>query len=773
MWNESALKSGCVVALLLAFGPRTAAGSAPPNSGPAEDLRVVLAEQQIARDHPAALAIVEEALAADPVTARTLGLEYLQGRLLLLDGRRQEALEAFVAAMGSAPSLKPFSRYRLAVEQAAQGHPETAAGLLAALLGSAPPRSLVAPAIELLEKTLGLGGDCRLLKGLDPARWSAANRRRLELARARCAGRGGDPTTTDRLYRELLEEDRRDGVARAAAEDLAAANLGKRTARTHLLLGLTFHNHREFKQATHHLARALVQLSTATDISGREDFECRYALARSHFWLGRYEAAAAAFEALARITPSSELRAQVLYQQGRSAELAGGLEAASELFLKAYRTAPRSRSWADAALISRLRLEWLRGEEAAALEAFQGLLTHRRHTTAARALLFLASSDLVRGREDRAGDWLASAARLSDPPRQGVRYWQGRLAEIRQRPEEAATHYAEILGTDLYHPFAAAARHRLRDGATAAAGRRVGRRLSSSRRPGELYQAWLLLGVSGAEGRQVRRALEEVLESDAAAAPFLRLAPEPPSRWPLWQATLDRPEEMLLALGIFDDGAPMVLRHFPVAEPTLAFTGSLALARAGETRHSLYIAEILAERIPQALPSQLLAVSYQQLLFPLRYRPLIERESTARGVDPFLLAAIIREESRFDPRAFSSASARGLTQFVYPTARRIAEKIGLGSISPDDLENPETAITLGAAYLQELLQEFGGEVHQAIAAYNAGEPQAELWRRYCYSDEREEYLTKVAFRQTRSYLAKVLTSREHYGELYGRSPSGE
>jgi soluble lytic murein transglycosylase len=204
-----------------------------------------------------------------------------------------------------------------------------------------------------------------------------------------------------------------------------------------------------------------------------------------------------------------------------------------------------------------------------------------------------------------------------------------------------------------------------------------------------------------------------------------------------------------------------------VAEPPLAFTGSLVLAGAGEIKQSLYIAEILAQRIPPEMRPAFLSDSYRRLLFPLSYRSLILRESGQRGVDPFLLAAIIREESRFDPRAFSAASARGLTQFIYPTAQRIAEKIGLAPITPRDLEDPETAIALGAAYLAELLEEFGGAVPQMVAAYNAGEPQAALWRRYCWSDEPEEYLTKVAFRQTRDYLAKVLTSREHYAELYG------
>ncbi len=805
MWNGSAPSAlrpvpdrRLLLSLLLLAGTTVAAAQSPGPAagtdpeGPA-DPRIPLVEQQVERAPNRtrqALAAVEKALAEDPTAARN-GLDYLRGHLLLELGRRQEALEAFAATMGAAPELGAYSRYRLAVEQEALGHPEVAAGLTATLLGSDPPAALVVPAVRLLERTLAAGGDCRLLGNLVRRRWRGEAGRRLALANAGCAERAGEGKAAAERYRELLERGRRDDVARTAAERLVAAEPGPRSARNELLVGLTFYNHREFERAIPHLARALVQTPAATDVTTREEFDCRYALARSHFWLGRYEPAAAAFDALAQATRNPEQRAQALHQKARCLELAGDWPAASATFASAYQARPQSRGWADAALISHLRLEWLGGDRDAALEAYRKLVAHRRVGTAARALLFLASSELVQGRVDRvagdrvaddrvAGDraegWLASAERLGNVAKPELWFWRGRLEEGRGRLEEAVTWYSRALGADAYHPFGRAARARLEGDTAAPTARRVGRRLAASERPDELYRAWLLLGAADAQGQRARRELERRLAEDRAAAPFLRLTREPAGRWPLWQAELERPEEMLLALGLFDQGASAVLRHFPVAEPPLAFTGSMVLARSGETKQSLYIAEILAERIPETLYPTFLSTSYRRLLFPLSYGPLILREAGERGVDPFLLAAVIREESRFDPRAFSAASARGLTQFVYPTARRIAEKVGLGPISPADLENPATAILLGAAYLEELSAQFGGAVPQAVAAYNAGEPQAELWRRYCLSDEPEEYLTKVAFRQTRAYLTKVLTSREHYAELYAPAavePAGD
>jgi soluble lytic murein transglycosylase len=128
----------------------------------------------------------------------------------------------------------------------------------------------------------------------------------------------------------------------------------------------------------------------------------------------------------------------------------------------------------------------------------------------------------------------------------------------------------------------------------------------------------------------------------------------------------------------------------------------------------------------------------------------------------------MREESRFDPDAVSEAAARGLTQFVLPTARRFAPAIGRTGVSAEDLHEPGVAIALGAAYLADLALRFDGRRHQMLAAYNAGEEQAMLWQSYCQSREPAEYLTKIGFQQTRDYVRRVLASRAHYRELYDR-----
>jgi soluble lytic murein transglycosylase len=251
-----------------------------------------------------------------------------------------------------------------------------------------------------------------------------------------------------------------------------------------------------------------------------------------------------------------------------------------------------------------------------------------------------------------------------------------------------------------------------------------------------------------------------------AVRELVAAGPAPPSSWPLWRADLETPEETLLALGLWSEGSPAALEHFPASRPELALTAAEGLYQSGEVRRSVYVAEVVADRIGTRAPEPVWPDRLRQRLYPAPYADIIARASREHGVEGALLLALLREESRFDPDAISSASARGMAQFVFPTARALAAKIGRGRISPDDLADPELSIELGAAYLRELLERFDGSVPEAVAAYNAGERQVALWRIHCFSRDPAEFVTKVSFAETRAYVERVLGARERYRELY-------
>ncbi len=770
------------------------------------DPRPALVALELANRHREALARVQEETAERPAAGRRIGLDYLRGHLLELLGRPADSVPAFVDAISATPRLAFHSRYRLAAEQIRLGHPEVAAGLLATGLAAEPSSPLAPEAVRLLVQSLARGGDCRLLRGFRTHQLATPERRQVQLAQVDCdlqrvprqatsaapaasagsapatAGAEADPragVTPQQAARSLLiallDENHEDDVARLAADRLAALTADGERGRVPLLLSMTFFEHREFDRSVRQLAHVLgtpgapgAPGAKSRSPSPRDLAEARYALGRADFWQGRFEPAAKTFGEVAEGAPSAAERARALLQQGRSYEMLGDWKRAVASFRLAFLAEPGGE-WAAPSLLATLRLEWRTGNDATAASVLAMLGSSPQwRDSARRAALFMAASDLVRGRADRAGAWLdRAAAGGPDEDLPEVAYWRGRLAEQQRQLPAAVAAYLAALRADLYHPLSRAAAARLAVEPLAGEARTAGRRLAVSRHLHDLYDAWLLLGPADPAGQLAERRLRAQLLADPAAAPFLRMSELPIDAWPLWTATLRRPQEMLLALGVWHEGAPAVRELFPPAQPSLALTGSLLLARTGETARSIQLAEALRERVPARLPPVLLPAVFQRCLYPFAYRESLLAEGRLRGVDPYLMAALIRVESRFDAQALSPGAARGLTQFVLATARRVAAGIGMDRLEPDDLYRPEVAIDLGGAYLAQLQRTFRGTPHIAIAAYDAGEAQAILWRTYCFSQEPEEYFTKVGFRETRLHLARVLAAWTQYQRLYG------
>ena len=732
----------------------------------APDPRIELVELQLQGRDAQALAATEALLAADPNNARALGLDYLHGHLLERLDRPREAMESFASSLSTVPLLRPYSRLRLAQEQEVE-HPEVAAGLVATLLAEQPPKPVQEVAAELLRRTLRRGGDCRLLGGLDVNRLPKAERRDLTLAQAGCALRFGETDDASRTMLGLLREKTTDEPAREAVEWLAAMRPADSGDEVSLLLGLAFHQHREFDRAISYLQAGLGQSHEEVVPHTRLEMDARYALVRSHYWQNDFSTSAQGFGDLARVSRMPRDRARALFQEGRSRELLGQWQKASDSYRQAHNAEPRG-GWAAAALLAALRVEWRTGNEGAALELYSILasrLPWRNYAT--RAALFLAASDLAQGRADRADPWLDLVDGYTKSDRIEAAYWRGRLLELRGDVAGALDRYLVAVRRSPFHPVSALALERLRRGPLVEQAEPVGRRRARSQETEDLHDAWLILGDDDPDGRRARRALESRLSTDAQAAPYLRMAPVPVADWPLWRASHRHPEDLLLALGAWRDAAPAVRRHFPLSSPDLAITGSRLLAHGGEHRASLLAVETLSQRVPSRIPARLLPRAYRELLYPKAYQELVVEQARHYGVDPALLSAIIREESRFDPEAFSAAAARGLTQFVIATARRLARQENLGRVFATDLYKPEISITVGAADLAELVQAMGGSEPMMVASYNAGEPQARLWRSYCFTDDPAEYLSKVGFQETRNYLRKVFTSRGQYRDLYG------
>lgn len=150
-------------------------------------------------------------------------------------------------------------------------------------------------------------------------------------------------------------------------------------------------------------------------------------------------------------------------------------------------------------------------------------------------------------------------------------------------------------------------------------------------------------------------------------------------------------------------------------------------------------------------------------MYPLRYEDEITASAATHGVDPYLVAAVIRSESSWDPEASSHQDARGLMQLMPETAQDMVAKglVDGKRYSYENLEDPTVNIEYGCAYLSYLLTYFNGATDRAIAAYNAGMGNVDGWAK------QDKLLhNAITFPETQAYLVRVNMAKARYQELY-------
>lgn len=180
------------------------------------------------------------------------------------------------------------------------------------------------------------------------------------------------------------------------------------------------------------------------------------------------------------------------------------------------------------------------------------------------------------------------------------------------------------------------------------------------------------------------------------------------------------------------------------------------------------LAATLSARSGEALWSR------ASVAYPRAYDALIAGAASDEGIPPSLVFAIAREESSFEPRAVSVAHAYGMLQIIRPTARSIAERLGL----PSDvraLSRPDVSVRIGARYLRDLSRRYEDNPSVVPAAYNAGQGAVDRWLRTGGDRRLDEWIEEIPYAETRRYTRRVLMSQGIYewllhGELPTRSP---
>jgi soluble lytic murein transglycosylase len=204
-------------------------------------------------------------------------------------------------------------------------------------------------------------------------------------------------------------------------------------------------------------------------------------------------------------------------------------------------------------------------------------------------------------------------------------------------------------------------------------------------------------------------------------------------------------------------------------EPTVAeqFTDGVMRLGVGDHLDGLFMVSNLADRDKPADRQQYLALrtqpEYWQALYPFPYMDQIETWSQQRSLNPMLVTALIRQESRFEPQIKSVVGATGLMQVMPETAAFIAQQL---QVKGYNLENPEDNIKLGTWYLDHTHEEYSNNSMLAVASYNAGPGAVAGWLAKSKTQDADTFVENIPYDETRDYVKSVFANYWNYLRLY-------
>ncbi len=444
---------------------------------------------------------------------------------------------------------------------------------------------------------------------------------------------------------------------------------------------------------------------------------------------GRNREAKAELTTLAAAT--AEQNAQRLYILGEVAWSSDENEAFYRTVDELRQTAPTS-TWLEQALLSVANLHLVHHEYDQALDAFREL--QERFPTGSRASYAhwkAAWLTLRMGRNDEAKKQIDEQIALYPGGNEtsAALYWRARLAEEDNQPGMARAYYQKLSDRFKNYYYAELGRQRLQ-------------KLPQAADPVGKYPL-----------------LDRIPPLDHGEK--VTLSDPPPDDLHLQKAEL-------LGNGGLIDFAVRELQAAASAEGGNwgpSETAQLYI----DTGHYDRAIEVMKHSVPSyfAVDIPTLPRVYWEALFPRPYWADLKRFSLANGLDPYLIASLIRQESEFNPLAVSRANAVGLMQLLPKTGKVVAHEVELKRYNPTQLFTPTVNLQLGTRYFRGMVDKFGGSFEHALAAYNAGSDRVEEWMGQGPYRDSPEFVESIPFTETREYVQAIMRNAAVYKQLYG------
>jgi soluble lytic murein transglycosylase-like protein len=716
-----------------------------------------------------------ETKAPDLYAHNSLG--YLHARVLIETSEDTEAeakLEPFLQNGNPLRDLALFHRAEIAGEAAASASRQ-------ALIFGYPASIHRDEAIDDETQHLAAGSDPKALADFSARLYPTADtprRRDLDAHLAEMLLRVGQTDAGLAKAIAVLRSGTMDDPSDRAARAIDKRELIRRLAPEQLeMLGNTMQNHRHFDRAAALLSAALLRLPQKRD-------GLIFDIGRSYFGDEKYELAQQAYMRGANGTRDPKAKATLLWHAARAAQLRGD-DAGAERLMTTVIALPVRTPATLAALTQRIRtrLEQHRMAEAASDLVLLRKIAPKDHALVEGSLAYALSMIA-------AGQNAAAIATLNTVPRTLLNkydvaefdYWRGRAQES-SNPKAAIASYLAVLRSPVPSHFAYFARDRLAPrvaGELAARDAQITQLVAAKNFVQAKQVATERVLLTPGDRTKALQTLASIYRELPAYRAVLELTPEPFPRFPIEQrgagvspargpgssSGRDARSPLLMAMGLFDEASDAIPRRWALSPMRSALTQSLALNRGSASRPSIYAIEVMMNSVPDDFVPEVLPSVIRELLYPRYYADYIEADAKKYEADPTLVLSIMREESRFNPRAKSEAAARGLLQFIITTARDIGRDVGLVDVAPDDLYDPRIVIRLGAKYIATLTKDFGGDRYKAVAAYNAGPHQVALWSRLAPAAGDDYFVSAINFDETKDYVRKVMNSYRSYGSIY-------
>lgn len=403
---------------------------------------------------------------------------------------------------------------------------------------------------------------------------------------------------------------------------------------------------------------------------------------------------------------------------------------------------------------------------------------------AAEALLLAGRAQYRDGRETRGRETLARAVERMDakgPIAAEALFVLGDMAHDDGRTSAARDYYQRAAQADPESPrgHEAAVRYGalayLRGDAAAAASAFAGTPGRGERRQRLDYWAALSHRATG-DSSAAATLLRAVIEANPLsyygmrAAERLRLpTPQLPAAAEDSETTRLRAQnalvryDLLTALDLTDAASyelDRTQRQY-AGQPAVLYGLAEALHERGEHLRAVLIGRAL-ERAQEERDARLL-----RIINPFPYRELIEREARRNGLDPYFVVALMRQESLFNPEARSGPGAIGLMQVMPRTGRAVARRLGIRNFREAMLTDPAINIRIGTVILADHLRTYDGRVEDVLIAYNAGAGRLGRWRSFPERADRDLFVERIPYQETRDYVRIVQTNAYIYRALYG------